>query len=125
MDPARFRFLLAPKDQVEYPRGDEWFTFDIDALDAEMPTSDVIKLESDLGVSLDQVLHGLAFGATRAKLWAFYIARRRAGVKEDLEFFTPQVRAASVFHLDDKEPVKADDAAPPESADSAGEPPKS
>lgn len=119
MDLARFEFQLAEKDQAEYPRGDEWFTFDIDEIDRTVPTLEVIALERALNVSLDQIVGGLNQGATNAKLWAFWLARRFAGVKDELEFFTPQVRAATVRYLKD------DDADPPALSDSAGEQPTS
>ena len=119
MDLARFRFQLAEKNQGEYPRGDEWFTFDIDEIDRTVPTRDVIALESELGFTLDEIVGGLNHGATNAKLIAFWVARKFAGVKEDREFFTPQVRAAEVRY------DVGVDAGPPALSGSADEPPTS
>lgn len=119
MDLARFEFQLAEKDQAEYPRGDEWFRFDIDDIDATVPTLEIVALEQALNFSLDQIVGGLNAGSTRAKLLAFWLARRFAGVKDEVEFFTPQVRAATVRYLRD------DDADPPALSDSADEQPTS
>lgn len=120
VDNARFRFQLRKEEWDDYPRGNEWFTFDIDEIDRDMPTDKVIELEAELGFSFDQVVNGLAYGGARAKLMAFYIARRLAGVDEKWEFFNPRVRAASVFPLDGE--PKADDAGPPVPAASDAEP---
>ncbi len=116
MDLARFRFQLAEKDQGNYERGEEWFVFDINEIDATVPTLDVIALEKTLGLSLDQLVGGLYEGATRGKLLAFWLARKFAGITEDLEFFTPQVRAATVRY------DVGDDADPPVPSASADEP---
>jgi len=120
VDEARFRFQLRKEEWDEYERGNEWFTFDIEALDRDMTTDEVIELEAALGFSLDQIVTGLLHGGARAKLWAFWIARKQAGIKEDLEFFKPRVRAAAVFPLIDE-----GDAVPPDHAASAEPPPSS
>jgi hypothetical protein len=117
MDRGRFRFQLVAKDQVEYPRGDEWFVFDIAEIDRTVATADVIEIEKQLEFTLDQIVGGLYEGSTHGKLMAFWLARRFAGVKEELDFFTPQVRAAEVQYLKD------DDAVPPEESASADESP--
>lgn len=120
-DLCRFKFLLRPEEQADYPRGDEWFTFDLAAIDRDLTTEAVIALENELGFSLDVLQDLLRMGATRGKLWAFWIARRLAGVEEKRDFFTPRVRAAGVIYLDEeKADGQAGDADPPADTPRAG-----
>jgi hypothetical protein len=87
----KVRFQLSPKNQVDYDRGDEWFTWDPDAIN-DMRASELIALEAEVGLSMGDIAYGLERKTALAMTAAIWITRRIAGVKESWELFDPQVR---------------------------------
>ena len=78
------RCRLSDADAAKYAYGDEWYTFDKDAL-MKLPASMLIPLETEMDYSLGELISDLARRSTQAMKASFWIARKL--VHPDIEKF--------------------------------------
>lgn len=102
------RFRLGKADAEKYPGGDQWFTFDLDAL-MDMPSSEMEKLEAAMdGYSFGQLLAEYGRKTAKSVRTSFWIARRVAGVNEKFSHFDPRIWAADIESAEDERPEGSD-----------------
>lgn len=108
------RFRFAEDDQERY--GDQWWTFDEAAL-TRLRAAELIdydeRLRQGLGLNVVTALASYHRGETRGALAVMWMARRLAGVDEDLDGFDPLVLLAET------QLVPAGDVDPPASNSSS------
>lgn len=128
---AVVRLRLCEEDQGRFPRGDEWFEFDIDEVFDGTPVGVQEDIESKLDWTLAEFSYSLGRYGTKAIRARMWMARYLAGVRittqggrevpEPWNEFDPKAhRIETVWPEDSGEPAE-DDASPPDQAPDQGQ----